>query len=274
MNWTYWSGQGADLQSGKVLGAVSIGADIFKAVTPLVISWAWVSRSRLAVIIGSILLIGTVIFSFVSALGFASSSRAAVTANREARTWRYAAVDRELGDIKEQLVSLGAIRSQSVIQEALERAKQDRRWTSSSDCKDATVEASRTFCRGRGDLRMERASAELKDQLHVRQGALQSEFEHLLKDGARHEQDEQAGILSRLSGASVERVQSALTLLFALVVEFGAAFGLFLAMVPMNGSGLNRPISVEVVRFPAEPQKLLGPPTRFVRGPDGRLMIE
>jgi hypothetical protein len=40
MNYVFWSGQGADEWTGRVLGAVSIGIDGFKAALPLIIAWA------------------------------------------------------------------------------------------------------------------------------------------------------------------------------------------------------------------------------------------
>ncbi len=36
MNWSFWTGQGGDASSSQVLGAVSIGIDVFKATLPLV----------------------------------------------------------------------------------------------------------------------------------------------------------------------------------------------------------------------------------------------
>jgi hypothetical protein len=47
MNWSFWTGQGADRWASQVLGVVSIGIDAFKASLPLVIAWAWPARLRL-----------------------------------------------------------------------------------------------------------------------------------------------------------------------------------------------------------------------------------
>ena len=40
MNWSFWTGQGADASNARVFGAVSLGIDGFKATLPLVIFWA------------------------------------------------------------------------------------------------------------------------------------------------------------------------------------------------------------------------------------------
>src|SRR5580700_9333498 len=52
MNWSFWAGQGgADASAAQVLGAVSIGIDVFKASLPLVIAWAWSARLRLGCVV-------------------------------------------------------------------------------------------------------------------------------------------------------------------------------------------------------------------------------
>ncbi len=52
MNWSFWTGQGGDASASQVLGAVSIGIDVFKATLPLVIASAWSARLRLGCSIG------------------------------------------------------------------------------------------------------------------------------------------------------------------------------------------------------------------------------
>jgi hypothetical protein len=67
MNWSFWTGQGGDASSSQVLGAVSIGIDVFKATLPLVIAWAWPARLRLGCIIGIMFFGGCLAFSLFSA---------------------------------------------------------------------------------------------------------------------------------------------------------------------------------------------------------------
>jgi len=88
MNWSFWIGQGNDASSSQVLGAVSIGIDVFKASLPLVIAWAWSARLRLGSLIGLMFFTGCLVFSLFSAIGFAASSRGAVTGSREAVSLR------------------------------------------------------------------------------------------------------------------------------------------------------------------------------------------
>jgi hypothetical protein len=151
---------------------------------------------------------------------------------------RYQAAEQELREIKEKVTSLGTIRPRPVIEAAIARAKQDRYWSNSNECKDATIEASRAFCRSLGDLRIELATADEAEHLQERSPSLKIEVDNLLAAGARNDQDQQAGLLSRLTGLGVERVQTSIVALFAALVEFGSAFGLFLALLPMRASPL------------------------------------
>lgn len=195
MNWSFWTGQGSDPATALVLGVVSIGIDGFKASLPLIIAWSWGERFRLGCAIATFVFCGCLVFSFLSAIGFAASSRGSASAHRETVSVRHAAAEEELGEVKDRLSILGANRPKAVIEEAIARAKQDRRWSSSNECKDATVEASRAFCRDLGDLRIELASAIDGDRQRSRASLLQTEIEHLLTAGARLQHDQQAGVL-------------------------------------------------------------------------------
>lgn len=278
MNWTFWTGQGADKQTSQVLGAVSIGIDVFKALLPLIIAWAWSSRSRLGALIGSAFFVGCLAFSFFSAMGFAASSRAAVTGGREAITLRYAAVGHELKDAKERMAPIKSGRPQTVLEEALTKAKQDRRWPSSKECTDATVEPSRQFCKEVADLRIELAGVVEAERLRDRIATLTAEIDRLVEAGARMEQDPQAGVLARISGLRIESVQTSLVVLLALLVEFGAAFGLFLALLPLRGGPLPNQSLTAARKLQPKPAMIASAapprPKRFVRSAGGQLMIE
>jgi hypothetical protein len=261
-----------------VLGAVSIGIDVFKASLPLVIAWAWSARLWLGSLIGLMFFTGCLVFSLFSAIGFAASSRGAVTGSQEAVSLRYQAAEKELREIKERMTSLGAIRPRAVIEAAIVRAKQDRFWSSSNECRDATVEASRAYCRGLGDLRIELASAVEAERLRDRGAVLKGEVDTFLAAGARNDQDQQAGLLARLTGFAVERAQMSIVVLFAVLVEFGSAFGLFLALLPMRGFPRLAPIAqmrpnIINIEHAAVPRSVRRP-TRFARAADGQLMIE
>lgn len=280
MNWSFWTEQGANAPTANILGAVSIGIDVFKAILPLVVAWAWNERYRLGWMIGTVFLCGCLAFSFFSAIGFAASSRGVVTGDREADAHRLAVIERELGEVEARKAMLGVVRPRTVVEEAIATAKQDRRWSSSKECTDATLEPSRVFCVGLGQLRTELASASEFERLGERAAVLKVEIDKLVSAGARREPDSQAGTLARMSGLAVERVQGGIVVLLAVLVEAGAAFGLLLATLPLRGrrKGQRDQGSGRRPNRPPPPSRPSGParrakPTRLVRTENG-LMIE
>jgi hypothetical protein len=82
MNYTFWARQAADVATARVLGAVSIAIDLFKATLPLIIGWAGHDRRQIR-LIGTVFFGGCLVFSFISAIGFAVSSRGTVNDARE-----------------------------------------------------------------------------------------------------------------------------------------------------------------------------------------------
>ena len=280
MNFTFWSGQGTDVPTARVLGAVSIVIDVFKAGLPLIIAWALMGRYKVGTLVGCVFFLGCLVFSFAGALGFAWSAKGTSSGHREAATIHLAASEQALKDANAKLLTIAEARPQAVITEALEKAKQDRRWLTSNECKDATLETSRTFCRTVSDLRIELASTIEGENLRAHIVSLQGDISRQVNEGAKLDHDPQAGILTRLSGINLERVQLALTVLFAWLVEFGAAFGLFLAMLPLGDrewrgrvASSGRHAAQILVPEPSSAKRSQYP-TRFVRGADGRLMID
>ena len=127
-------------------------------------------------------------------------------------------------------------------------------------------------------MRIELASAIESERLRDRSAALKAEADTFLAAGARNDRDQQAGLLARLTGVGLERMQTWIVVLFAVLVEFGSAFGLFLALLPMRG--FPRPAPTAQARpdvigiTPAAVPRPVHRPTRFARAADGQLMIE
>ena len=274
MNWTFWTGQGPDEASARVLGAVSIGVDVFKPMLPIIVAASWLQGQRLGALIATVFFAGCLAFSFFSAIGFAASSRGAVTGGREAKALRYQEVQKDLKGIKAQIEALGAVRPGPVIEAAINHARYDRRWSNSKECTDATAVTSRAFCQSMADLRGELAAVSEARNLRDRESTLQRDGDLLLAAGAKLEQDPQARLLAHLSGLGLERVQTSLTVLLALLVEFGAAFGLYLATLPLRGGPPAPPVPPADAKLTVTPPPSLSPPMRLIRGPDGQLMIE
>ena len=171
-------------------------------------------------------------------------------------------------DAQSHIAADSTARASAVVDEAIAKAKQDRHWKSSSACTDASVEASRSFCQKLADLKIELAEAKDRDTLQAREETLKAETLALAKSGGQRETDAQAHLLAKLSGSEVNNVQTALSLLVALLVEFGAAFGLFLAAL----AGPHEPALAnpdQAARAPLRPTRS----RRQLRAEGWRLMI-
>ena len=107
--------------------------------------------------------------------------------------------------------------------------EQDRRWQSSKSCDAATADASRSFCKDYFDVKAEVARAGEKEHVTARLGELKRERARLEDLGAGREADSQAAVLAQLLGLPTNEVERGLTLYLALLVEIGAALGIYFA---------------------------------------------
>lgn len=230
MAWHFNSAQGASTAEGQILGAVSVANSVLVALLPFFIVWGRQERRWLHTIVGTLAFVLCFGWSLFSAAGFAASSRGAVTGGREALALRLQVASGELAEAEAKFKAHGVVRAAPVIEEALARARQDKRWSSSKECTEATAEASRTFCREVGDLRVELAASVEADRLSRKLEALRGEIRTLRERGAGQDKDPQAGMLARLTGIEVSQAQLVWIVFAAVLVEFGAAFGLFLAL--------------------------------------------
>ena len=102
---------------------------------------------------------------------------------------------------------------------------------------------------------------------------LQRERRSLEDKGAGREADNQSAVLARLLGVQTSEVERGLTLFLAVLVEIGAALGLYFATGHMRGGthGYVRPgrgvtvIEGEVVKSIRNPMKQIATPRRVPR---------
>lgn len=229
MNFLFMKSLGKNEVEGLVLGGASAAADVLKALLPFWIAWAWQARRMLFVAIGSVVFLFFTAFSLLSALGFAADNRGHVAGTREGLNATYETVLRDLESAEAKRVALPKHRPAPVIEEALNAIKQDKRWSSSKNCEDATAQASRAFCEGYFSTRAELAASIEDQRLEQQITALKAEGEKLKGQGAGQDRDPQVSIVSRLFKLDENFVRNALVIFAALLVEVGSGLGLFLA---------------------------------------------
>jgi hypothetical protein len=240
MNWVFMTSLGKSEFDRHILGAVSVAVSVFIALLPMLLVWAWRERRPLYVIAGVPVFFAFAAFSLSSAVGFASRNRGSLDEDRILVTARLADVRSEIEAAATALKALETVRPVAVVQESLRGLEQDRRWQSSKSCEAATVDASRSFCKDYFELKAEAAKASERERLTKRIAELKHERGRLEDEGAGREADNQAVVLARLLGMPANEVERGLMLFLAVLVEIGAALGIYFATGHMRPSSQRR----------------------------------
>ncbi len=235
MNWVFMTSLGKSELEQQILGAVSIAVSAFIALLPTLLVWAWRERRSLYIILGVPVFLAFAAFSLSSAVGFAANNRGSIGEDRALATVRLADVKREVEEAEAAQRRIGNPRSFVVLRELLRGLEQDRRWQSSKSCTEATAEASRSFCKDYFELKAETARAGESERLLERIAELKRERRGLEGQGAGREADNQAAVLARVLGFQTIEVERGMTLFLAVLVEIGAALGLYFATGHMRG---------------------------------------
>lgn len=242
MNYLFLSSLGKTPLEGQVLGAASASADVLKTLLPFFIAWSWQAR-RFAAAAG-VVFVFFAGFSLLSAIGFAAHNRGVLVSERDNRSSTYERVHDMRKDAEVRRKALPIHRPTAVVTEEIEGHRQDRRWTSTKACTNATASASRGYCAAFFKLRAELAAAQEAERLAEESTALDEQLAHLRAQGAGNDSDPQVSLLSGITGLEAEAVRLALIIAVALLIEVGASLGLFLASGLVSGrkdSGVPKP---------------------------------
>src|SRR5215470_641171 len=229
MNWVFMTSLGKSEFDRHILGAVSVAVSAFIALLPTLLVWAWRERRPLYVIAGVPVFLAFAAFLLSSAVGFASRNRGSRDEDRLLITARLLDVRSEIEAAAMALKALETVRPFAAVQESLRGLEQDRRWQSSKSCEAATVDASRSFCKDYFEVKAEAAKAGERERLMERVAELKRERSRLEDEGAGREADNQAAVLARLLGLPATEVERGLMLFLAVLVEIGAALGIYFA---------------------------------------------
>ncbi|MFA5957096.1 hypothetical protein [Hyphomicrobium sp.] len=230
MNFTYVSSIGKTVTEGYALGAASICFDILKGGVPFFIAWGFANRRWPLVSLGSAGFCMLFLVSLSNEIGFLSTNRRAVSGMHTALSTTLVSTESDLKTVDAKLKALEAHRPSTVVNEDLARLKQDRRFTSSAECTNATAIASREFCAAFFILKRELAASMEGERLESARDKMRSVEARLEDKGAGQAADTQADLLSRLLPIlPADRVELTWAVSIALVIEFFAAFGLYLS---------------------------------------------
>lgn len=248
MNWTFGFSLGQSEAESYAYGAVSVAADMMKAMLPFFIFWSLRNLRIDVTLVASMLWVICLLYALTSAFGFAALTREYVKVVRGSSVDLVSGLKRDLVSKEARAAELAATGNPKSIEKLLEGARMDQRWTSTKACTDVTADQSRLFCKKYHEQEATLAAA--KEAVEVR-----SEIARLREAIAEKEQasgaasaDPQVTLLARLIGYDLDWVSSRLTVLLVVLVEACSALGFF---VSLNHGALIRRRTLTVSPAPA-----------------------
>jgi hypothetical protein len=143
----------------------------------------------------------------------------------------------DLEAAEKRLKALGPHRIGGAVAADIAKLKKDRVWDATAGCNEATLAASREFCKRIEELRAELALAAEDNVLTAKIEGLKYRIAQLRERGAGRAADPQLGEIARATGADVLRVRSGMNWLLAIAVEAVSCFGLFAIAWQREGRG-------------------------------------
>jgi hypothetical protein len=227
MNWRFGYSLGHSEFDSQLLGMASAAADCLKALIPFFLFAALRNRQWSQAAAGALLWGVCLTYSLTSALGFSANTRADTAGERTVQAAQYADLRTELDKTRERLGWIPQHRPAESVAQDVEAQKQNRRWSATNSCTDATNSASKSFCTNYHQLLAELGSAQEADKLQSRIDEIRSKLSTATTVAAVASADPQVDVLSKLSSGSKEMVATALILMVAVLVELGSSLGFY-----------------------------------------------
>jgi hypothetical protein len=146
INWRYGHSIGRDAGDQLIYAAISLAADIAKAITPFFFWYALKNRHFIPAAASALFWIACTGYSLSSAAGFAELNRAEQTGGFATRKADHAALQVELARKEAQLKALGDYEPPAVTAQRLEVLRQNPRWPSFEAMRGSNRARIRTFC--------------------------------------------------------------------------------------------------------------------------------
>jgi hypothetical protein len=229
MNWRFGVSLGRTELDGEIYGAASAAADCLKALVPFFFFAAL--RNRMWSQAAASAVVGVVVtaYSLTSALGHAALNRFDTAGQRTVEAQSYKDLRGDLKRAEDQLSWIPQHRPAATVQGEIDGVKNQRQWDWTNGCKDVTGKQGRDFCQKYHALTAELASGQQAQTLEAHVAEIQSKLGHTKAITVMAEADPQAAVLAKLSGLDIDKVQMAMTIFIALLLEVGSSFGMYIA---------------------------------------------
>ena len=230
MNWRFGYSLGSSELDSTLLGFASAAADGLKALIPFFLFAAIRNRVWSQALAAGMLWTICLGYSMTSALGFAALNRADSTGERQVQNAAYNDLRKELKRSEDRLSWMPQHRPAGMIEQEIARLEKDRFWVVTKGCAEIPGKTTRDFCQSLNTLRAEHAVAAEARTVEARVAEIQAKLDKTSGHAVAGESDPQAKVISQLTGQDLSSIQMGLTLMVALLLELGSAFGFYVAM--------------------------------------------
>jgi hypothetical protein len=229
MNYRFGFSLGKTALDGEIYGAASAAADCFKALVPFFLFAAIRNRMWSQAIAAALVWTVVSAYSMTSALGHAALNRLDTTGQRAVEATNYKDLRADSKRAQDQLTWIPAHRPAETVASELNVVKAQRYWVVTKECTEVSGKGAREFCQQFHKLNAELASAQQSQKLESRISEIGAKLAKTAGGTVMAEADPQASVLSKITGIEVEKVQTALTIFVALLIEIGSGFGMYVA---------------------------------------------
>jgi hypothetical protein len=229
MNWRFGFSLGRTEFDGQIYGAASAAADCLKALVPFFFFAAVRNRMWSQASASAVVWVVVTAYSLTSALGHAALNRLDTAGQRSVEAQSYKDLRGDLKRAEDQLGWIPQHRPAATVQGEIDGIKVQRAWTYTNGCKDISGKQGRDYCQKYHALSAELASGQQAQALEARVAEIQDKLGHSKATTVMAEADPQAAVLAKLTGLDIDKVQIAMTIFIALLLEVGSGFGMFVA---------------------------------------------
>ena len=215
---------GSTVEEKAIYAIASVGGDIFKCTTVVLVIRLWQKRQRWLAGVGTLLGLACLTWSLASAAGFALATREHTAAMHAATSKVIDGWTTTIRRAGEQLALVGQSRPQAVIQSELAgEMVPSAIWKRTRECVELTLPESHSACARVLALRQELATAQSAQALEERIGEARRQLATTPMVAATA--DPQVAGLAAMIGTEEPKLRRALALLLAILVELGSATG-------------------------------------------------
>jgi len=250
MNWRFGFSLGRTELDGQIYGAASAAADCLKALVPFFFFAALKNRMWSQAAAAAVVGVVVTCYSLTSALGHAALNRFDTTGHRAVEAQSYQDLRGDLKRAQDQLSWIPQYRPEGTVAGEIDGLKNQRAWSFTSGCTEVKGKQGRDFCQKYHALGAELASAREAETLEARIAEIQDKLGKTNAMTVMAEADPQAAVLSKLSGFDIDKVQMAMTIFIALLLEVGSTFGMYIAFSQWRLYDQEAPAAPQVAAVP------------------------